>query len=110
MNSDSNHEIATLQRQVFFMLLALIIVSGTLTAYIFWQAWIFRKDVNGFRPQAERVIELYNQKQALMVNFEKELIAYGQTHPDFRPVLIKNGIIPNTPAPATPAAAPAPQK
>jgi hypothetical protein len=27
-----------------------------------------------------------------MINFVNQLVAYGQTHPDFRPVLLKYGI------------------
>ena len=108
MNSESNNEIAGLKRQVLTLLTALVVVSGTLTVYTYWQWRVSGKDINAVKPQADRVIEMFNQKQALMVNFENELIAYGQTHPDFRPVLIKNGIIPNVPTSATPPAAAAP--
>jgi hypothetical protein len=104
-DSNSNSEFAALQRQVFYLLAALIVVSCTLTFYIYWQARVSLKDINALRPEAERVIKIFNENQALMVDFEKQLIAYAQTHPDFRPILIRNGInpMPLPTAPATPA-------
>ena len=38
-----------------------------------------------------------------MVNFVNSLVAYGQTHPEFRPVLLKYGITPPPAGVAVPA-------
>ena len=92
MNPDSNSEIAALKRQVFTLLVALIVVSGTVTVYLYRQASITGKDIDAIRPQAQQIIGAFNQNQALMINFVNQLVAYGQTHPDFRPVLLKYGI------------------
>jgi len=99
-----------LKRQVFTLLLALIVVSGTVTVYLYRQASITGKDIDAIRPQAQQIIGAFNQNQSLMVNFVNQLVAYGQTHPDFRPVLMKYGITPPAAgAPIAPAAA-APKK
>jgi hypothetical protein len=101
MNPDSNSEISALQRQVFSLLVALVVVSGTLTTYLYRQASLTGKDVDAIKPQAQQIIGVFNQNQALMENFFKQLVAYGQTHPDFRPILLKYGINPAA-APAAP--------
>lgn len=98
MNTDSNPEISALQRQVFALLLALIVVSGTLTVFLYRQASVAGKDIDAIRPQAQQVIGAFNQNQALMDGFVKQLVAYGQGHPDFRPVLMKYGIVLQPPA------------
>jgi len=104
MNDETNPEITALQRQVFALLLALIVVSGTLTVYLYRQASISGKDIDAIRPQAQQIIGAFNQNQALMNSFVKDLAAYGQKNPDFRPVLAKYGI-----APQPTATAPAPK-
>jgi hypothetical protein len=111
-NSDSATEIAALRRQVFTLLIALIVISGTLTVYLYRQASLAGKDINAIKPQAQQIIGVFNQNQTLMVNFVNQLVAYGEKHPDFVPVLKKYGIAPvpgipaGSPANATPAAAP----
>jgi hypothetical protein len=100
MNSDSNSEISALQRQVFSLLIALLIVSGTLTTYLYRQASLTGKDLEAIKPQAQQIIGAYNQNQKLMIDFVTQLAAYGQTHPDFRPILAKYGI--GAPAAVTP--------
>jgi len=91
MNLDTNSEIAALKRQSFTLLLALIVVSGTLTVYLYRQASITGKDIDAIRPQAEQLISAYNKNQTLMNNFIKELQDYARTHPDFRPMLARHG-------------------
>jgi len=111
MNPDLNSEVSALRNQVFALLIALIVVSGTLTIYLYRQASVARKDITAVKPQAEQVIGAFNQNQALMNNFFNAVVAYGKAHPEFQPILIKNGIAPNpnVPAPAAPAPA-APKK
>jgi hypothetical protein len=110
MNADLNSEVAALRNQVYVLLVALIVVSGTLTVYLYRQASMARKDIEAIEPQAEQIIKAFNQNQGVMVNFVNQLVAYGQTHPDFVPVLAKYGIAPvkgipaGAPAGAVPAA------
>jgi len=107
MDNNLSSEIAALRTQVFTLLVALIIVSGTVTVYLYRQASTLRKDIDQIEPQAKQIINAFNQNQKLMVNFVNSLVAYGQTHPEFRPVLLKYGI---TPPPAGTAAPAAPKK
>lgn len=101
MNDDSNSQIASLQRQVFTLLVSLIVVSGTLTVFLYRQSSLAGRDIDAIKPQAQQIIGAFNQNQALMSNFVSQVVAYGQTHPDFRPVLLKNGIVlQQAPAPA----------
>lgn len=115
MNTDSSPEIAALKRQVFTLLVTLVVLSGTVTVYLYRQASLSKKDLDAVRPQAQQIITAFNQNQALMVNFVNQLVAYGEKHPDFVPVLAKYGIAPvpgipagspATAAPVAPAAAP----
>ena len=94
MNTEPNPEISALQRQTYSLLIALVVVSGTLTTYLYRQASLTGKDVEAIKPQAQQIIGAFNQNQALVMNFVNQLVAYGQTHPDFRPVLAKYGINP----------------
>jgi len=108
MNPDLNSEVAALRNQIYVLLIALIVVSGTLTVYLYRQASIERKDIESIRPQAEQLVKAFNQNQSLMVGFVNQLVAYGQTHPDFVPVLAKYGIAPVKGIPATAPAGAAP--
>jgi len=105
--TDLAGQVAALQRQVFMLLLALIVVSGTLVAYLGYEAHHLGKDINAINVQ---IVQPYNQKLPAIRTFLNQLVAYGQEHPDFRPVLIKNNVVPaatNPPAkPGTPPAAP----
>ena len=102
MNSDTNSEIAALRSQIFTLLVALIVVSGTVTVYLYREASVARKEIEALRPQAQQVIGAFNQNQSLINNFFNQIVAYGQTHPEFRPILLKNGIQAQTPAAAAP--------
>ena len=112
--SDMAGQVAALQRQVFTLLLALIVVSGTLVAYLGYESRHIGKDIAAINGQ---IIQPYKQKLPAIESFISQLVAYGQAHPEFRPVLMKNGVgvaaATNTsakPAPAAPAAPAAPKK
>ncbi|MFZ1071968.1 MAG: hypothetical protein WAO21_00895 [Verrucomicrobiia bacterium] len=92
--SDLSGQLAALQRQVFTLLLALIVVSGTLTVFLYRQASLTAKDIATIKPQAQQIIQAYRQKLPAMQTFVEQLTAYAQTHPDFRPILQKNGFNP----------------
>jgi hypothetical protein len=108
MTTDSNSEISALKNQVFIQLVALIVVTGTLVAFLYRQASIASKDLEAIKPQALQVINVLNQNQGSVIGFVNEIVAYGEKHPDFKPVLAKYGIAPvaGHPAEVTPAVAP----
>jgi hypothetical protein len=106
---------AALQRQVFTLLLALFIVSGTLTVFLWRQARYAQKDLEAVKAPAAQLIQAFNQEKPNMDKFVGQLVDYGRAHPDFVPILNKyripltNPTAPVAPAPAVPPAA-APKK
>jgi sensor domain CHASE-containing protein len=97
MNDEISYQIDALRRQVFILLLALIIVSGTLTVFLYRQASLTRRDIAAIKPQATQVIQVFNQNRPAIQNFVQQLVAYGQTHPDFQQMVLKRyGITPQS--------------
>ncbi len=110
MSTDSNSEIAALRNQVFVLLLALIVVSGTLTVYLFRQASLTGRDLSA----NQKLVNSFAQGQPIIAEFADRLGAYSMTHTGIRPVLGKYGIVPAPTQPkpgnTVPAAGQAPQK
>ena len=104
-STELSDQIAVLRRQTFTLLLALIIVSGTLTVFLYRQASLTRRDIAAVKPQATQIIQAFTQNGPNIQLFIKQLAAFGATHPDFQPILKKYGI-PPVAAGAAPAAAP----
>jgi hypothetical protein len=90
MISDNNNaEIAALKNQVFVLLVFLIVVSGTLTVYLYRQVSTAGKDLVQLQKTSDQM-----QTNAVVIDtFVKRLVSYGERHADFAPVLRKNGII-----------------
>jgi hypothetical protein len=97
--------VAALQRQVFMLLLALIVVSGTLVAYLGYESYHLGKDIKAINAQ---FIQPYDKNLPAIKTFLNELVAYGRTHPDFEEILKRHGIVaPPTATNAAPQSAPA---
>ncbi len=98
MNETNNlsDQVAALQRQVFALLLALVVVSGTLTVYLYRQASIIGKDV----ASEKQLIVTVNQGEATMISLANQLAVYAKAHPEIAPLLTKYGIGPNGIQPA----------
>jgi hypothetical protein len=97
------NQIVAMRHQIFTLLLALVVVSGTLTVFLYRQASMTGRDIAAIKPQATRVIQVFSDRRMSMDNFVKQLAAYGYTHPDFQPILKKYRIEPQPlAAPATP--------
>jgi hypothetical protein len=89
-------QVDALRRQNFVMMLALIVVSGTVATYLAYQARVVGKTVEGVRQQTAPVIQTYNQitphiNRQQIDTFLNELGVYAVAHPDFQPVLKKYG-------------------
>jgi len=82
-------QIAALQRQVFTLMLILVVVSGTLVAYIYYQSRQLGRTIEATRPQAAQIAKVYNQEFPVVQSFLKQLAAYGQAHPDFQQTVLK---------------------
>jgi hypothetical protein len=118
--NDLRKQYLDLRKQVFNILILLIIVSGTFSGFLLYQYRQVNRELKAFRPQALPVIEEYNKNlRPRWEEIEKRITEYGRTHPDFGPIMAKFRLmgtnvqttLPSTsPTPATlppaPAAAP----
>jgi hypothetical protein len=93
-HAEISEQISALQRQVFTLLLVLVVVSGTLVAFLYYQSRQLGKNIDGYR----QVTQTYNQNFPIVQSFVKSIAVYGSTHPDFQPVLKKYGISNTAPA------------
>lgn len=89
---DLSGQVASLRRQITSLLLALIVVSGTFTVYMWYQSRITGKAIGALQPQAIQITKLFEQNRPGMEKLVHQLIVYGQSHPEFQPVLKKYGI------------------
>lgn len=94
-------QVAALQRQMFLLLMALIVVTATLVFYLYYQSRIDSRDLAAMRPGAIQIIDQYRRNAMEIQTFEKQLVSYGQTHPSFQPILRQYGLIQSPAAPAT---------
>jgi hypothetical protein len=99
MTPENNDEISALKNQLFILLVALIVVSGTLTVYLYRQESLANKDIN----ELQRLPARTNTNTVVLQNFVERLMAYGDKHPDYQAVLKKDGFTRTAP---TPVAAP----
>ena len=107
---------ASLQRQVSTLLLAVFILSGTLTVFLWRQAKYARADLDILKLPMAQLIQISRQERVLMDDFVAKLNEFSKTHPDFAPILNKYRIQPaatssNTSAPpavVAPQASPTP--
>jgi hypothetical protein len=104
-HAELSDQIDALRRQTFILLLALIIVSSTLTGFLYLQQRHTGQDLEAIRPQATQIIQGYKQNFPLIQSFIDGIGVYGATHPDFQPILKKYGI-----SNAVPVAPVAPKK
>ena len=95
---DLTEQVASLRCQVNLLLLALIIVSGTLATYLLYQSHAIGRDLAVLEPQAQAVVQNYDRNIPAIQKFVQDLTAYGQQHPDFQLILKKYGILPPPPA------------
>jgi len=117
-SEDLKQHCASLQRQVTTLLLAVFVLSGTVTVFLWRQARYARADLEVLKPPAAQIIQSFKQEKVIMDDFVAKLAEFGKTHPDFAPILNKYKIQPAAPQgstsapPATvipkPVAAPAP--
>jgi len=92
-HAELSDQISALRRQTFTLLLALLVVSGTLTVFLYRQASLARRDI----IQTTQIIQSINQNRSGIQTFVQQLAAYGVTHPDFQQqVLKKYGITPQS--------------
>jgi hypothetical protein len=96
-DSSLEWQVAALQRQVFLLLLALVVISATVVFYLFCQGHFLSKDLSDIQPQATQIIRNFNQHRQDIENFRSQLGSYATTHPAFQPVLKRYGWSASTP-------------
>jgi hypothetical protein len=93
-NSELTWQVAALQRQVFLLLLALVVVSATIVFYLFCQSRFMGNDLAEVQPQAMQIIQTFNREAQAIQDFHAQLGNYALTHQNFQPVLKKYGWAP----------------
>lgn len=106
-SSDLESQVAGLQKQVFLLLLALIVVSATVVFYLYYQSRILSNDLNTYQKQAQDVIKAYDNNKMEIDSITQQVVTFGKTHPEFQPILRKYGLAgPAGMPPTAPPAAP----
>ena len=87
--AELKRQCSALNRQVVTLLLAIFVVSGTLTVFLGVQARRLGKNLDAIRPQARQVMDASLREGPVINNFMARLADYGRTHPDFAPIVAK---------------------
>jgi hypothetical protein len=93
-NTDLEWQVEALQRQVFLLLLGLVVVSATLVFYLYCESRFIGNDLAEVQPQAVQIIRAYNGNAQAFQQFRLQLGNYAIAHPGFQPVLKKYGWMP----------------
>ena len=96
---DLSNRVTSLERQVTILLVALVLVSGTLGIFFYRQASNLNKDYDAVAPQARQVLDVYSKNQQGIQRLLTSLVQYSQTHKDIVPLLERNGLLAPTGAP-----------
>ncbi|HXB60651.1 MAG TPA: hypothetical protein VNU95_13855 [Candidatus Acidoferrales bacterium] len=97
-NSDLEWQVAALQRQIFLLMLALVVVTATIVFYLFCESRFMGNDLGEIQPQATQIIRSYNQNAQAIQNFRAQMANYAATHQTFQPVMRKYGWAPGATA------------
>jgi hypothetical protein len=105
--ADTAEQIASLQCQVRTLLICLVVVSMTLTAFLGLQSRRVGKQFTVLKQNAMLAADAKKKEDPFIQGFMAKLVEYGRSHEQFTPILAKYKLITNAPPPAAaPAAAP----
>lgn len=91
--NDWRAQYLSLRKQVFTILVLLIIVSGTFNIFLWRQYRYTHADLQALRKQAGPMIAQYQQQMApRMDEFIRQIREYGRKHPGFAPILARYGL------------------
>ena len=105
-NDDLRQQCASLQRQVTTLLLAVFVLSGTVTVFLWRQARYARADLEVLKPPASQIIQSFKQEKPIMDDFLVKLADFGKMNPDFVPILTKYKVQSSSAPATTPAPLP----
>src|SRR5215471_5746728 len=95
----------SLRRQIFIILVLLVVVSGTLNIFLLRQWRYASTDARTLKEQSAPIFAEYQKSSGPRIDeFVKRVTEYGWTHPDFRPIQMKYNL--STSAPPASAAPP----
>jgi glutamate/tyrosine decarboxylase-like PLP-dependent enzyme len=97
-------EVRTLRSLFGAAVMALLLLSFGINAYLYYQDRILRKELDTAKKMAQ---EFETVRRPMVNTFITRLQEFARSHPDIKPILDKYGI---RPAAAAPAPAPSPAK
>ena len=81
MNTDPQSEISSLRLQNMILLVCLIAVTSSLTAFFYQQGSQAQREL----ANAEQMVKDFNQNKKPVINMlYGQLSAFGKTHPDYQ--------------------------
>jgi hypothetical protein len=101
--------VASLQAQIHFLLIAMILLSGIFATFVYIQARRTRADLEASKLVGEPILQSFAQEKPTVDAFLGKLVEYSRTHADFAPVLSKYPWFFQFQTSAPPAAAMAPK-
>jgi hypothetical protein len=103
--AELREELESLRHLAISIMVLVLILAGTFDLFLLRQVKNFNQELSVVRPQAEQLISDFQKYRVpAMDNFLRQIVAYGQTHPDFGPILASYNLKPTTgPGAITPA-------
>jgi hypothetical protein len=98
----------SLRFQVNFLLIVVILLTATVSAFMYRQVRYMKIDLNLMRGPATEAIQKYRQEAPMLDAFVGKVAEYARTHPDFAPIAQRYQLqyytnAPKAAAPAAPA-------
>lgn len=89
----ANEEHEALRHLIVSTLVLMLVISGTLNLF-FWREYkTTKRDLAAYQPGATQMITDYEKNRRSAIDeFLRKLTAYGQTHKDFEPIVLKYGL------------------
>jgi hypothetical protein len=88
-NVELRQQLQDLRRQTTVLHVAMVVASLILTAYLYVQSRRSSKDLEVIRPKAMEALQAYKNEDNNIKVFLGKLSDFGQTHPDYVPILKK---------------------
>ena len=100
-DSEIREQLESLRQLAISIMVLVLIVAGAFDLYLLRQVKYTSSELKSIQPL---IADFQKNRQPLMENFLRQLNQYGQTHPDFNPILLKYNLKqPAPPSSVTPA-------
>jgi hypothetical protein len=89
-NEELRQRCCGLQSQVNILIFLLLLISVTVSFYLYAQDRWTNRDLQAIKPLATQMMQNYMQKEKPQIEaFTQQLRDYAKSHPDFRPIIEK---------------------